>query len=63
MVVKLKKNKLNESHPEITSLCDQRITENDFLSDPEAPDLQKYNLFIPTALLRKAFIGDYLNLE
>jgi len=58
----LAKDKLPHLYSEIVSLCQQRITNEDLLSSAEAPELQKYDEFIPHALLRKAFAIDSLDL-
>jgi len=60
--IKLAKDKLPHLYSEIVSLCQQRITNEDLLSSAEAPELQKYDEFIPHALLRKAFAIDSLDL-
>ncbi|MDJ0798154.1 MAG: DEAD/DEAH box helicase [Calothrix sp. MO_167.B12] len=62
LIIKLNKNKLKDIYPEIISLCEQRITADDLLSDAEAPEMQKYDRFIPHPMLRKAFTSDYLDL-
>jgi len=63
LVIKLNKKKLQDVYPEIISLCEQRITADDLLSDSEAPELQKYDKFIPYPMLRQAFTSNYLDLE
>lgn len=63
LTLKVGKNKLSSVYSEIMSLCEQRITAEDLVSHAEAPQLEKYDQFIPYQLLRKAFIQDYLNLE
>lgn len=63
LIIKLNKNKLKDIYPEIISLCEQRITADDLLSDSEAPEIQKYDKFIPYPMLRQAFTCDYLDLE
>ncbi|MFB2773300.1 DEAD/DEAH box helicase [Pelatocladus sp. BLCC-F211] len=63
LTVKLDKTKVNSLYPEIISLCEQRITAENLLSDAEAPEIQKYDKFIPHALLRKAFASDHLDME
>ncbi|MDJ0737361.1 MAG: DEAD/DEAH box helicase [Nostocaceae cyanobacterium] len=63
LTIKLGKEKIKELYPEIISLCQQRITAEDLLTDVEAPEMQKYDKFIPHSLLRKAFANDYLDLE
>ena len=63
LIVKLAKDKSKYLELEIISLCDQRISAEDLLSDAEAPEMQKYDKFIPYQLLRKAYASDYLDLE
>jgi ATP-dependent Lhr-like helicase len=48
-------------HPEIVSLCQQKIKTHDLVSPEEALKLQKYDEFIPVNLLHKAFAIDYLD--
>ncbi|WP_315790584.1 DEAD/DEAH box helicase [Fischerella sp. JS2] len=63
LIIKLDKTKVSSLYPEILSLCEQRITAENLLSDAEAPEIQKYDKFIPHALLRKAFASDHLDME
>jgi ATP-dependent helicase Lhr and Lhr-like helicase len=44
-------------------LCEQRITPEHLVSTSEAPEIQKYDEFIPHSLLRKAFANDYLDIR
>ncbi len=62
LTIKLRKDKFPYLHQEIVSLCEQRITPEDLVSSSEAPEIQKYDQFIPHPLLRKAFARDYLDL-
>ncbi|AFZ27785.1 Lhr-like helicase [Cylindrospermum stagnale PCC 7417] len=62
LTIKLGKDKFQYLYPEIIALCEQRITPEDLVSDAEAPEMQKYDKFIPHALLRKAYASDYLDL-
>ncbi|MEH2070180.1 MAG: DEAD/DEAH box helicase [Nostoc sp.] len=62
LIIKLGKNKFNYLSRKITSLCEQRISAEDLVSSSEAPEIQKYDKFIPHPLLRKAFINDYLDM-
>jgi len=62
LILKLGKDKLPHVHPVIVSLCQQRISTQDLVSDAEAPRIHKYDEFIPHPLLRKAFVHDYLDL-
>lgn len=63
LTLKLGKDKFSSVYPEISSLCEQRITAEYLVSHAEAPELQKYDKFIPHELLRKAFVNDYLDME
>ncbi|QSJ14933.1 DEAD/DEAH box helicase [Nostoc sp. UHCC 0702] len=62
LIIKLGKNKFKDVYPEILSLCEQRITSEDLVSSSEAPEIQKYDEFIPHSLLRKAFAYDCLDM-
>ncbi|MEH2276558.1 MAG: DEAD/DEAH box helicase [Nostoc sp.] len=61
--MKLGKDKFKYLYREIGSLCEQRINSEDLLSTSEAPEIQKYDQFIPHPLLRKAFASDYLDMR
>ncbi|MBE9214024.1 DEAD/DEAH box helicase [Plectonema cf. radiosum LEGE 06105] len=63
MTLKLGKGKFEQLKIEILSLCEQRIINEHLVADAEAPEIQKYDKFIPHPLLRKAFASDYLNIE
>ncbi len=63
LTIKLGKGKFEYVAREIASLCEQRISGEDLVSNSEAPEIQKYDQFIPHSLLRKAFISDYLDME
>ncbi|MFN6498256.1 MAG: DEAD/DEAH box helicase [Nostoc sp. DedQUE01] len=63
LTIKLGKGKFEFLAHEIASLCEQRISAEDLVSNSEAPEIQKYDEFIPHPLLRKAFINDYLDME
>ncbi|MBD2677548.1 MULTISPECIES: DEAD/DEAH box helicase [Nostoc] len=63
LTVKLGKGKFEYLAHEIASLCEQRISAEDLVTSSEAPEIQKYDEFIPHPLLRKAFISDYLDME
>jgi ATP-dependent Lhr-like helicase len=63
LTLKLGKNKLKYVQQEIASLCKQRIIPEALVSSAEAPEMQKYDEFIPHPLLRKAFAYDYLDIE
>jgi ATP-dependent Lhr-like helicase len=62
LTIKLGKD-IKYLYDEIVSLCEQRITAEDLLTDAEAPEIQKYDRFIPHSILRKAFASDYLDME
>ncbi|BCL34142.1 DEAD/DEAH box helicase [Nostoc sp. MS1] len=63
LTVKLGKGKGQYLHQEIVSLCEQRIISEALVSYAEAPEMQKYDEFIPYPLLRKAFIYDHLDMD
>ncbi len=63
LIIKLGKGKSPHLVQEIISLCEQRITPEDLVSSSEAPEIQKYDQFIPHSLLRKAFARDYLDIS
>jgi ATP-dependent Lhr-like helicase len=63
MTLKLGKGKFEQLESEILSLCQQPIVNEHLVADVEAPEIQKYDQFIPHPLLRKAFASDYLNME
>lgn len=63
LTIKLGKDKFKYLHQEITSLCEQRIMPEDLVSSAEAPEIHKYDEFIPHPLLRKAFANDYLDIK
>ncbi|MBD2163420.1 DEAD/DEAH box helicase [Calothrix membranacea FACHB-236] len=63
LILKLGKDKFPYLAKEIAALAEERITPDYLISEAEAPELQKYDEFIPYPLLRKAFINDYLDIE
>jgi ATP-dependent Lhr-like helicase len=63
LTLKVGKNKFKDIYAEISSLCEQRISAEDLVSNAEAPEMQKYDQYIPHSLLRKAFAHDYLDME
>ncbi|BAY91085.1 MULTISPECIES: DEAD/DEAH box helicase [unclassified Tolypothrix] len=63
LILKLGKDKFPYLATEIAALAEERITAEYLISEAEAPELQKYDEFIPYPLLRKAFINDYLDIE
>lgn len=63
LTIKLGKDKFKHLQAELVSLCEQRITGEDLVSSAETPELEKYDQFIPHALLRKGFMEDYLDIK
>jgi ATP-dependent helicase Lhr and Lhr-like helicase len=63
LTVKLAPKKVKSLYYEILSLCEQRINNEDLVSDAEAPQIQKYDEFIPDSLLRKAFASNHLDMS
>ncbi|MBD1856832.1 MULTISPECIES: DEAD/DEAH box helicase [Leptolyngbya] len=63
LIVRLGKCKLETLDHEIRSLADRRLEANMLLPDDEIPKLQKFDPYIPSELLRKSFMSDYLDLK
>ncbi|MGH8002255.1 MAG: helicase-related protein, partial [Brasilonema sp.] len=63
LTVKLAHKKVESLYYEIVSLCGQRINNEDLVSHAEAPQIQKYDEFIPYPLLRKAFASNHLDMS
>lgn len=63
LTLKLGKDKLSNVKQEIIALCAERIAPEYLVSESEAPEIHKFDEFIPYPLLRKAFISDYLDIE
>ncbi|MEM7556824.1 MAG: DEAD/DEAH box helicase [Cyanobacteria bacterium P01_A01_bin.84] len=63
MTIKLQLDKFDTLYSEIMSLSEQRIIPEHLVSESEAPEINKYDSYIPHSLLRKAFVNDYLNLD
>ncbi|HEY9614939.1 DEAD/DEAH box helicase, partial [Allocoleopsis sp.] len=61
LTVKLGKSSLEQLTDEVKSFCRKDLTGYDLASSQECPKLQKYDEFIPNNLLRKAFVGDSLD--
>jgi ATP-dependent helicase Lhr and Lhr-like helicase len=61
MLLKVSKDKIDDTFNQIYSLCTQRIEPRQLVSSKEVLKLQKYDRFIPTPLLQKAFALDYLD--
>lgn len=62
LTVRLGKATLSQLYHEMVSVADRRLSEADLLAEDEAPQLHKYDEFVPDALLRQAFTQDYLDL-
>lgn len=62
LVVNMGKCSTVNLYHELKSIGDRRMSAIDLLSEDEVPKLQKYDEFIPTDLLRRAFAADYLDL-
>ncbi|NJM70851.1 MAG: DEAD/DEAH box helicase [Scytonema sp. RU_4_4] len=62
VTLKLAPKKIESLYSEIVSLCEQRIYNEDLVSHAEAPQIQKYDEFIPYPLLRKAFASNHLDM-
>ncbi|NMG08999.1 DEAD/DEAH box helicase [Brasilonema sp. UFV-L1] len=63
LTLKLAHKKFQSVYFEIVSLCEQRINNEDLVNDAEAPQIQKYDEFIPYPLLRKAFASNHLDMS
>ena len=63
MLLKLSKDKMDDTFNQIHSLCTQQIAPQQLVSSKEVLKLQKYDRFIPTPLLHRAFALDYLDTE
>ena len=63
LVIKLATDQYSELRQEIVDFCEKELTEYDLVAESEAPQLQKYDEFIPNNLLQKAFALDYLDVE
>lgn len=61
MLLKVNKDKINDTFNQIYSLCTQQMAPQHLVSSKEVLKLQKYDRFIPTPLLQKAFALDYLD--
>jgi ATP-dependent helicase Lhr and Lhr-like helicase len=62
LIVRLGKCKLEALEYEIRSLADRQLEADLLLDSDEIPKLQKFDPFIPSELLRKSFVTDYLDL-
>jgi ATP-dependent Lhr-like helicase len=63
LTLKLGKDKLSSLKQEILALSTERITPEYLVSESEAPEIHKFDQFIPYPLLRKALINDYLDID
>ncbi len=63
LTLKLGKDKLSSLKLEILALSTERITPEYLVSELEAPEIHKFDQFIPYPLLRKALINDYLDID
>jgi ATP-dependent Lhr-like helicase len=61
LTIKLGKNTIEQLYAETVAFCENGLTAEDLVAPGEAPNLQKYDEFIPNNLLRKAFAHDYLD--
>jgi len=61
MLLRVSKDKINNTFNQIYSLCTQQIAPQHLVSSKEVLKRQKYDRFIPTPLLQKAFALDYLD--
>lgn len=62
LTVQLDQGDLGELRQGINSLSSEGVDAESLVGPDEAPQLQKYDEFVPPNLLRKAFVNDYLNL-
>ncbi|KAM3098947.1 DEAD/DEAH box helicase [Phormidesmis sp. 146-12] len=63
LIVRLGKCKVESLEYEVKSLAERHLSSDDLLDPEEAPKLQKYDEFIPTNLLQKSFVSDYLRIS
>ncbi|MBW4690833.1 MAG: DEAD/DEAH box helicase [Lyngbya sp. HA4199-MV5] len=63
LVVNMGKCSTVSLYHELKSLSDRRLSADELMAEEEAPKLQKYDEFIPSTLLRRAFAADYLDVE
>ncbi len=63
LTVQVRTAAIEEFRQRIISMQDEEIDEEDLVSEIEAPQLQKYDEFVPLELLRKAFTADCLDIE
>ena len=63
LVVNMGKCSTVNLYHEIKSLSDRRLDAIDLLGEDEVPKLQKYDEFMPSELLRRAFAADHLDIK
>lgn len=63
LTIKLAPTKFEYLYSEIISLCEQKIKNEDLMSEAEAPQIEKYDEFIPYPLLHKAFASNHLDMS
>ncbi|MBZ5537248.1 MAG: DEAD/DEAH box helicase [Acidobacteriia bacterium] len=63
MTFELRKERVTDLYKNILLLAQRGIDPESLVSAEEAPQLQKYDEFVPASLLRKAFVTDYLNVK
>ncbi|QCQ22215.1 hypothetical protein [Desulfoglaeba alkanexedens] len=61
LTVRIRKHAVEELRQRIISMRSEEIRGGDLVGEPEAPQLQKYDEFVPPTLLRKAFAADWLD--
>lgn len=61
LTVRLSKGGAKDLMQEISNISKRNVSEFDLVRGDEAPQLQKYDEFVPSELLRKAFASDYLD--
>jgi len=61
--IHLGKSDLESLTCEVKSVRDRRLHPEELLGEEEAPELRKYDEFVPADLRRKAFAADYLDLQ
>lgn len=63
LTVQLRKPAIEELRRRIASVCEEEIDGEDLVGETEAPQLQKYDEYVPPRLLRKAFAADCLDTD
>jgi ATP-dependent Lhr-like helicase len=61
LTVQIRKHAVEELRQRIISLRSEEIEGEELVDEAEAPQLQKYDEFVPPTLLRKAFAADCLD--